>query len=303
MKKYVLSCVFIDKFNDVFLSEVQTFLENSDAIIERNEVLSEQGLKAVDVYLSFPHDPEKIKFELMNLSEKYQVDLAMIPHDGMRSRLKMIVFDMDSTLIQHEVIDEMATEHGIGDQVKEITDRAMNGELNFNQALIQRVSLLKGLKKESMNKILSHLKLSDGAKKVVHELKKKGYKTAIISGGFNFFAEHFKNKLGMDYAFANDLEFDGDTLTGKLKGSIINAEEKARLLEEIAKRENISVDQVIAVGDGANDLLMLSKAGLGIAFHAKTKVKQQAMHRLSFGPMTTLLYFLGIPGNHIEEEF
>jgi phosphoserine phosphatase len=301
LNNYILCCVFLDKVNEIFLTKITQFLEHSGALILDTKILSEQGLKAIDIHLFFPHDAEKMKYELMDFSNQYQVDLALIPHDGTRSKMKLIVFDMDSTLIQHEVIDEMAMVHGIGNKVQIITQKAMNGEINFNQALIERVSLLKGLKKESMEKILLHLRPSPGAEKLIQVVKKRGFKTAIISGGFKYFAEHFKTKLHIDYAFANDLEFDGDELTGKLLGPIINAEEKARLLEDLATKENLSLDQVVAVGDGANDLLMLSKAGFGIAFHAKEKVKQEARHRLSFGPMTTLLYFLGIPGNHFDE--
>lgn len=301
MKNYILCCVSHDKLNEGFIKTIQEFLIHSGALIDRSEVLSEQGLKAIDIYLSFPHEAQKIKYELMELSNKFQVDLAMIPHDGKRYEAKLIVFDMDSTLIQHEVIDEMAAVYGIGGKVKLITEKAMNGELNFDEALRERVALLKGLKKRDMEKIVENLKVTPGVERLISEVKKKGYKTAIVSGGFKYFADHFKNKLGMDYAFANELEFIGDELSGKVKGTIINAQEKARILEELSMKENLSLDQVVAVGDGANDLLMLAKAGFGIAFHAKEKVKKEAKHRLSFGPMTTLLYFLGIPGNHLDE--
>lgn len=301
MNKYILCCVSSEKLNEKFLTVIQNFLTQSGAFIERSEVLSEQGLKAIDIHLSFPHDVEKIKIELMNLSNQFQVDLALIPHDGKRLKAKLIVFDMDSTLIQHEVIDEMALVYGIGDKVKLITERAMNGELNFDEALRERVGLLKGLKRHDMEKIVNNLKVTPGVERLIKEVKKKGYKTAIVSGGFKYFAEYFKHKLQMDYAFANELEFTGDELSGKVLGSIINAQEKARILEELAIKENITLDQVVAVGDGANDLQMLAKAGFGIAFHAKEKVKKEAKHRLSFGPMTTLLYFLGIPGNHLDE--
>ena len=301
MKNYILCCVSSERLNQHFLTTIQDFLTLSGALIERSEVLSEQGLKAIDIHLTFPHNVEKIKFELMEISNTFQVDLALIPQDGKRLETKLIVFDMDSTLIQHEVIDEMALVYGIGEKVKLITERAMNGELNFDEALRERVALLKGLKKQDMEKIVNNLKVTPGVERLITEVKRKGYKTAIVSGGFKYFAEYFKHKLQMDYAYANELEFNGDELSGKVLGSIINAQEKARILEELAKKENITLDQVVAVGDGANDLLMLAKAGFGIAFHAKDKVKKEAKHRLSFGPMTTLLYFLGIPGNHLDE--
>jgi phosphoserine phosphatase len=237
----------------------------------------------------------------MAISNHFQVDMALIPQDGLRSKKKLIVFDMDSTLIQHEVIDEMAIIHGIGDKVKLITDRAMNGELNFDEALKERVKLLKGFDKNSMTEIMKNLKLTPGVETLMSEVKKRGIKTAVISGGFTYFAESLKDRLGLDYAFANELEFDGNKLTGNILGRIINAEEKARLVDELAKKENLQLSEVVAVGDGANDLLMLARAGLGIAFHAKEKVKREAKFHLSFGPMSTLLYFIGIPGNHLDE--
>jgi phosphoserine phosphatase len=299
--KYVLCCVSKQKISEEFLTKVRSFLKKSDAEITGSEQFLEQGFRAIDLNLHFPHDAFKIKTGLMDLSNKHQVDMALIPDDGTRSDKKLIVFDMDSTLIQHEVIDEMAMVHGIGDKVKHITDRAMNGELNFDEALRERVALLKGLKRESMEEIMSRLKLTDGVERLIREVKKKGYKTAILSGGFRYFAENFRQRLGMDYAYANDLEFDGNVLSGKVKGTIINAQEKARLVEELAAKENISLSQVVAVGDGANDLPMLAKAGFGIAFHAKEKVRKEARHQMSHGSMTTILYFLGIPGNHLDE--
>lgn len=301
MKGYVLCCVSEDKISEDFQKEITSFLRTSDAEIIRTDKLTDQGLKAIDIILRFPHDYLKIKEHLMALSNQYQVDMALIPDDNYRTDRKLIVFDMDSTLIQHEVIDEMAMVHGIGDKVKLITERAMNGELNFDEALRERVSLLKGFKRKSMEEIMSRLRVTRGVPELILEVKKKGYKTAIVSGGFKYFAENFRQKLGMDYAFANDLEWDGDVLSGRVAGKIVNAQEKARLVEELARKEKISLEQVVAVGDGANDLPMLAKAGFGIAFHAKEKVRKEARHQMSHGPMTTLLYFLGIPGNHLDE--
>ncbi|MFP5384732.1 MAG: phosphoserine phosphatase SerB [Bacteriovoracia bacterium] len=300
MKKYVLCCVSTKTISKEFLDEVLSHLQQKNVAVERTEQLTEQGLLALDIHLVFSHHAEEMKVDLMDLSNKHRVDMALIPKEARHNR-KLIIFDMDSTLIQHEVIDEMAMAFGIGDKVKAITERAMNGELNFDQSLTERVSLLKGLQRKDLEEVLSKLRLTSGVERLITEVKKKGYKTAIVSGGFMLFAEHFRQRLGMDYAFANDLEWEGDALTGKVKGRILNAEEKARILEDLARKENVSLDQVVAVGDGANDLPMLAKAGFGIAFHAKEKVRREATHRLSFGPMTSLLYFLGIPGNHLDE--
>lgn len=299
MKKYVLCCVTERTIPENFLEEVYHLLHTIGGRIESLHDLHQEKLKAVDinVLISDFQDHENFKFKLMEISNRYQIDAAFMN----RSEKRLIVFDMDSTLIQHEVIDEMALTYGIGDQIKKITERAMNGELNFNQSLTERVALLKGFPQEEMEKILNRLKLTPGAMALVTELKKRGFKTAIISGGFKYFAENIRTKLNIDYAFANDLEWEGSKLSGKVISPILNAEEKARLLEKIAHQEGFSLEETIAVGDGANDLPMLSKAGMGIAFHAKEKVKREAPHQLSFGPMTSILYFLGIPGNHFHE--
>jgi phosphoserine phosphatase len=300
VKKYILCCVSRKKFSEEFVHSIKDFLTTSGAEILGKEEYLEDGLRAFDLSLNFPHDFEKIKFQLMDLSNLHQVDMALIPESG-RSNRKLIVFDMDSTLIKNEVIVEMAMEYGVGEQVKEITERAMNGQLNFDQALRERVALLKGFNNKSMELILSRLKLTDGVSELIEKVQAAGYKTAIVSGGFEYFAEHFKKALKMDYSFANTLDFQNGALTGNVTGTIINAQAKSRIVEELAVRENISLDQVVAVGDGANDLLMLAKAGFGIAFHAKEKVRREARHQMSHGPMTTLLYFLGIPGNHLNE--
>lgn len=301
MKSYVLCCVSTSKISEDFLKEIKSYLPTVGATITSSEKFLEQGFRALDLHLDFPHEFEKIKMSLMDFSNKYQVDMALIPENGKRADKKLIVFDMDSTLIQHEVIVEMARVHGVGDKVKEITERAMNGELNFDEALRERVALLKGLKRKDMEDIQSHLMLSPGVEKLITELRKKGYKTAILSGGFQYFADNFKKRLHMDYAFANNLEFEGDVLSGRVAGTVVNASEKARLVEVLAEKEKISLDQVVAVGDGANDLPMLAKAGFGIAWHAKDTVRKQARHLVHHSPMTTILYFLGIPGNHLDE--
>lgn len=297
---YVLCCVSSKALSQGFIESLKSAITSHGATIGEVLSLSENGLFAIDIPLEISNSEEALKKSIIDLSNSSQIDMALIPLEGRHDR-KLIVFDMDSTLIQHEVIDEMAMVHGVGDKVKAITERAMNGELNFDQSLTERVALIKGLKRESLEKIMSGLKLSPGVEKLICEVKKKGYKTAIVSGGFKYFAENFKARLGMDYAFANELEWSGNELSGRVVGKILNAQEKARIIEELARKEKIKLNQVVAVGDGANDLPMLAKAGFGIAFHAKEKVRKEATHRLNFGTMTTLLYFLGIPGNHLDE--
>lgn len=301
MKKYVLCCVSPTKINLDFLKDITELLKKSSSQIESPHRYFEQDLISLDIEFEMVREPAELKESIVEISNQYQVDLALIPFEARHSR-KLIVFDMDSTLIQQEVIDEMAKDFGIGNRVKEITEKAMNGLIDFDEALAERVSLLKGFSKQQMKNVLSRLQLTPGVEKLIFEVKKKGYKTAVISGGFQFFVDHFKENLKLDYAFANQLEWDGEVLTGKLKGKIINAVEKANLIEELSQIEKISLNQVVAVGDGANDLLMLAKAGFGIAFHAKDRVRKEAQYQLNHGPMTTLLYFLGIPGNHLTQK-
>jgi phosphoserine phosphatase len=186
---------------------------------------------------------------------------------------------------------------GAGEKVRAVTERAMNGEMDFNESLRQRVAELKGLKVEQMQEILERLPFTPGVEEFIQTVKNLGYKVALISGGFSFFANALKEKLGLDYAFANDLKVIDGALTGEVEGTIINAEQKALLVKVITQQEKISLEQVVAIGDGANDLPMLATAGLGIAFHAKDVVKEKAQNHMSHGPMTSILYFLGIPGS------
>jgi phosphoserine phosphatase len=299
VKAWVLSCAG-KEISPSFLSDLETLLTHWNITIYRQEQTSLKTLRALDLYASSPSeiDLEKFKLALMKVSDAHQTDVAFLEDSPSRANKKLIVFDMDSTLIQHEVIDEMALVYGIGAQVKLITERAMNGEINFNEALRERVALLKGLKRQDMEAIYHRLKLTPGASELIFTLKSYGYKTAIVSGGFKYFAEAFAQRLGVDYVYANDLDWEGDVLTGTVAGEIVNAEKKAALLDYLAEKEQITLEQIVAVGDGANDLLMLAKAGMGIAYHAKEKVKLSARHQMSFGPLTTILYFLGFKGDY-----
>lgn len=302
LEKYILSCASPDQLTPELLADIASLFSSNGINIQRIDNMSEDGFRSLDIAATSdkPLDLERIKFDLMNLSNIHKIDMAFMRDNLFRFNKRLIVFDMDSTLIQAEVIDEMAEVHGIGDKVKEITERAMNGELNFDDALRERVALLKGLDRKKMEAIFNRLEITPGAEKFIQMVKNLGFKTAIVSGGFKYFAENLRQKLGIDYAFANDLEWDGDVLTGKVKGQIVNSQQKAFILELLAQQEHIHLEQVVAVGDGANDLPMLAKAGLGIAFHAKEKVKREARHQMSHGPMTTILYFLGIPGDHLS---
>jgi phosphoserine phosphatase len=208
---------------------------------------------------------------------------------------------MDSTLIDAEVIDELADYHGVKDAVSEITDRTMRGELNFQESFTERARLLAGLSESALREVAESVRLNDGAHRLIRSLKHFGYKTAILSGGFQYMGERLQAELGIDYVFANRLEIVDGVMTGAVEGEIVDAERKAELLEEIALREGISLQQTIAIGDGANDLPMLSRAGLGVAYHAKPVVKESASHAISNFGLDTVLYLMGFSDRDIEE--
>ncbi|EQC50666.1 phosphoserine phosphatase SerB, partial [Bacteriovorax sp. DB6_IX] len=273
-------------------------LAKHDVNIQRIDKVSPEEFTSLEILTTVPKklDQALLKQELLKVSNNHKVDVAFLKDNVFRRSKRLIVFDMDSTLIQAEVIDELAKAHGVGEKIEAITERAMNGELDFNQSLIERVGMLEGLEASKMEQILNDLPLTPGLEDFLKTVKKLGYKVAVISGGFTYFANALKERLGLDYAFANELEIIDGKLTGKVVGTIVNAEQKAILVSLIAQQENISLEQVVAIGDRANDLPMLSQAGLGIAFHAKEIVKKKAQNHMSHGPMTSILYFLGIPG-------
>lgn len=241
-----------------------------------------------------PHDRGAMQASYMDLSHELNLDLAWQKDDVYRRSRRLVVFDMDSTLIQAEVIDELAKEAGAGEQVAAITEAAMRGEIDFDQSLRQRVGTLRGLPESVLQKVADRLVLTEGAEVLMTNLKAFGYKTAVLSGGFTYFGRHLQQKLGLDYVYANELEIVDGKLTGSVVGTIVNGQRKAELLEQIAEEEGINRRQVIAVGDGANDLPMLSRAGLGIAFHAKPLVRQQAEQSVSTLGLDAILYLLGV---------
>jgi len=297
--KYIISCVCLSGIEAGFLFEISSTLATNNINILRIDNVTEGEFKSLDI-MATAYTPDidwvSVKSKLLSISTKYQTDIALLNDNVWRRNKRLIVFDMDSTLIQSEVIVEMAKVHGVGDKVHEITESAMNGEIDFDESLKRRVALLKGLKEDKLQDILENIKLTEGVEDFVKTVKSLGYKVAIISGGFNYFANAFKERLGLDYAFSNELDFKDGELTGEVTGPIVNAEKKAMLVDMLSQQENIKLEQVVAIGDGANDLQMLAKAGLGIAFHAKEIVKKNAEQHMSHGPMTSILYFLGIPG-------
>jgi phosphoserine phosphatase len=247
-----------------------------------------------------PTDLQKMKQQFMAISNELEIDIAFQEDNIFRRNRRLVCFDMDSTLIQTEVIDQLAFRNGVGNQVSEITESAMRGEFDFKESFIKRVSLLKGLDERVMKDIAENLPITEGAERLFKTLKQYGYKTAILSGGFSYFGNYLKNKLGIDYVFTNELEIAGGKLTGKHLGEIVDGQRKAELLKLLAFKEDIHLEQVIAVGDGSNDLPMLQLAGLGIAFHAKPKVKESAKNAISTIGLDALLYLLGFRDREIK---
>jgi len=239
-------------------------------------------------------DPDAMHAHFMQLGGELSLDLAWQKDDVYRRSRRMVVFDMDSTLIQAEVIDELAKEAGAGDKVAAITEAAMRGEIDFDESLRRRVASLAGLPESTLQKVAERLQLTEGCEVLLHNLQAFGYKTAVLSGGFTYFGKHLQQKLGLDHVHANDLEIIDGKLTGRVLGTIVNGQRKAELLGEIAAAEGINRRQVVAVGDGANDLPMLNRAGLGIAFHAKPIVREQAEQSVSTLGLDAVLYLLGV---------
>jgi phosphoserine phosphatase len=296
--KFIVTCVSPDIITASFVSDLANTLAKHKINIERIDKVSPREFSSMEISTSISKtlDTKSLKEELMKVSTVHRVDVAFLKDNVFRRNKRLIVFDMDSTLIQTEVIDELAELCGAGEEVRGVTHRAMNGEIDFDESLRLRVSKLKGLEVEKMQVVLENLPFTPGVEEFIKTIKTLGYKVALISGGFTFFADALKAKLGLDYSFANELEIVDGKLTGNVKGTIVNANQKALLVKLISQQENISLEQVVAIGDGANDLPMLATAGLGIAFHAKDVVRREAQQHLSHGPMTSILYFLGIPG-------
>ena len=248
-------------------------------------------------------DKPAFQKELMALSAHTGMDFSFQRDDMYRRMRRLICFDMDSTLIQAECIDELARRHGVYEQVASITERAMRGEIDFKESFTERVALLKGLDVSVMQEIAENLPITEGTDRLMSVLKTCGYRIAILSGGFTFFGEYLQRRYGIDYVYANELEIGDDgKLTGRYVGEIVDGRRKADLLRLIAMTEHVNIAQTIAVGDGANDLPMLNEAGLGIAFHAKPRVKESAGQSLSTIGLDGVLYFLGFKDSHLGEQ-
>ena len=249
-----------------------------------------------------PKNYDQMQADLMQMSQEQDIDFSLQKDNMYRRMRRLICFDMDSTLIQTECIDELAKKAGVGEQVAEITERAMRGELDFKESFKERVALLKGLDMGVMEEIAQNLPITEGVDRLMGVLKNCGYKIAILSGGFTYFGEYLQRKYGIDYVYANELEIDeNNKLTGRYLGDVVDGKRKAELLKLIAQVEKVNLAQTIAVGDGANDLPMISEAGLGIAFHAKPRVRETAEQNLTKMGLDGVLYFLGFKDSYLGE--
>jgi phosphoserine phosphatase len=286
------------------LARVSTIIADHGLNIERMERLSgrlslaihsSDANACVELMLAGNNfDEASMRAAFLAAAHELKIDIAFQRESIFRRNRRLFVFDMDSTLIEGEVIDELAKLAGVGDEVAKVTESAMRGEIEFSESFRRRVTLLRGLREARVQELLKTIPLVDGAEQLIRTLKVLGYKTAILSGGFSFFARHLQVNFGIDHVFANDLHVVNGVVTGEVQTPIIDGPRKAELLREIAHKENISLEQVVAVGDGANDLPMLGIAGMGIAFRAKPLVRQTASHAVSFLGLDGLLYLIGV---------
>jgi phosphoserine phosphatase len=285
------------------LAELSKILGEENANIETISSLSHHGARSIEMTINVNGavNLRRLKERIMVKSRELGMDLSLQKMEAYRKNKRMVFFDMDSTLVDMEIIDEMAKKAGVHREVTRITEKAMRGDLDFESALIQRVALLKGLTVQDMIEVRERVPLSEGAEELVTALKWLGYKLGIVTGGFDFFAQDLKERLGLDYAFANRLEIRDGVLTGHVQGPIIDAAQKAKLVNQVACNEKIPLDQTVVIGDGANDALMLGQAGLGIAYNAKRPLQRVANASLGRARLTHVFHLLGITEEDILE--
>jgi phosphoserine phosphatase len=278
------------------LSELSNILGEENANIEMISNLTRHCASCVELTINVNEvmNLGRLKAKVLAKSHELNIDLALQKMEAYRKNKRLVFFDMDSTLVDMEIIDEMAQRAGVFKEVARITEKARRGDIDFEEALIQRVALLKGLKVEELEKIRNEMKLSEGAEDLVETLKRLGYKLGLVSGGFDYFSDFLREKLGLDFSYANQLEIKNGALTGKVLGKIVDNTYKAKIVHMVASREGVLLDQTVAIGDGANDVLMLGQAGLGIAYNAKERLMGAANMSLGQARLKNILYILGL---------
>jgi phosphoserine phosphatase len=283
--------------------EITRIFSKLDINILRIEQLDSGDVHALEFVIGTrkAHSSEEVLDALVKFKENYGVDIAVQEETYFRRNKRLIVLDADMTFLQCEVIDELGKLAGVGDKIAAITRQAVNGEMDFKSALLKRVKLLKGLPIEKLHQLSDSLPLTPGAESLVNILKYLGYKIALVSGGFHFFIDKIRDSYGLDYGVANQLKIENGKVSGELEGQIIDAEAKEKTLVALAEKEGFSLRQVVAVGDGANDIKMLARAGLGIAFNAKPLVQRHARASINQSNLKLILYFLGINGQELQE--
>lgn len=292
-RPYVLTILGTDRPGVV--ASLSSLFAKHHCNIERIKMIARGELLAMEMSVDIRNaDFPDLRREISEVAKRIGMDIVAQPEHLFKKRKKVIVFDMDSTIVDGEVIDEMAKAAGVGAKVAALTEKGMKGEIDFSESLRARVSLLKGLGIKSLESVAQTVQLTKGSEELITALKEMGFKIALISGGFTYFTDILKKRLGFDYAFGNELEIQGKKLTGRIKGKIIDARRKAQIMDEICRKEGISRDEVVAVGDGSNDRIMLANAGLGIAFNAKEILKRVADGAITRDHMKGVLYCLGI---------
>lgn len=284
------------------LAEISNILGEENANIVMISNLTRHCASCVELTINVNgvHNLSRLKERVIARSHELNIDLALQKMEAYRKNKRIVFFDMDSTLIDMEIIDEMAERAGVFKEVSRITEKARRGDLDFEEALVQRVALLKGLKVKELEKIREEMRLSEGADELVATLKRLGYKLGVVSGGFHYFADYLKDKMGLDFAYANQLEIKNGRLTGKVVGKIVDNTYKAKIVNVVSDAEGVLLDQTVAIGDGANDVLMLGQAGLGIAYNARGKLDRAANMSLGQARLKNILYILGISEEEMD---
>jgi phosphoserine phosphatase len=283
------------------LAEISNILSEENANIEMISNLTRHCASCVELTINVNEvkNLSQLKARVLAKSHELNIDLALQKMEAYRKNKRLVFFDMDSTLVDMEIIDEMAQRAGVLKEVSRITEKAMRGDIDFEESLTQRVALLKGMRVEELEKIRNDMKLSEGAKDLVDTLKRLGFKLGLVSGGFDYFSDFLREKLGLDFSYANHLEIKSGVLTGKVLGKIVDNTYKAKIVNMVSSEEGVLLDQTVAIGDGANDVLMLGQAGLGIAYNAKERLERAANMSLGRARLKNILYILGISDEEV----